>query len=46
MPKEIKIENNSQNLLKINNITNPSDRFNSINDWYIKSEKVWKILKK
>lgn len=46
LPKEIKIENQEHNLIKINNITNPSDRFNSINDWYIKSEKVWKILKK
>ncbi len=43
LPKEI--TNNFQNKKIINNITNPSDRWNSINDWYIKSEKVWKILK-
>ncbi len=43
LPKEI--INNFQNKKIINNITNPSDRWNSINDWYINREKVWKILK-
>ena len=43
LPKEI--INNFQNKKIINNITNPSDRWNSITEWYIKSEKVWKIIK-
>jgi peptide/nickel transport system substrate-binding protein len=28
----------------INQITNPSDRFASINQWYIDTEKIWKIF--
>jgi peptide/nickel transport system substrate-binding protein len=29
----------------INNITNPQDRWNSVTDWYINTEKIWKIFK-
>ncbi len=29
----------------ISNITNPQDRWNSVTDWYINTEKVWKIFK-
>jgi len=39
LPKNIK--NNSQGDMNINN---PSDRWNSINKWYIDTEQVWKIF--
>ncbi len=29
----------------INNITNPQDRWNSVTDWYINTEKIWQIFK-
>lgn len=32
--------------LELNNITVPSDRFNTVNDWYITTDKVWKIFAK
>lgn len=44
LPKQLK--NNSNGNFSLSNITIPSDRWNSINNWYIKTEKVWKIFAK
>lgn len=30
--------------INLENVTIPSDRFNSIEDWYVTTEKVWKIF--
>ncbi len=48
LPTSINIDNkldsiSSKNI--ISNITNPQDRWNSVTDWYINTEKVWKIFK-
>lgn len=38
------LKNTKNGGFEIKNITIPSDRFNSINNWYIQTEKVWKIF--
>jgi peptide/nickel transport system substrate-binding protein len=38
------VRNTEQGDINIKNITIPSDRFNTVSDWYIKTEKVWKIF--
>lgn len=44
LPKNLK--NNLSHTMNIENITNPWDRWNSVTDWYINTEKVWKIFNK
>ncbi len=43
LPKQLK---NNRDNFKLKNITVPSDRWNSINNWHINTEKVWKIFAK
>ncbi len=47
LPKTIKnsLVDNFDATKIISNITNPLDRWNSVTDWYINTEKVWKIFK-
>jgi peptide/nickel transport system substrate-binding protein len=44
LPK--KINNIPKGGFSLTNITVPSDRWNSSTDWYIKTEKIWKIFAK
>jgi len=43
-PSYIYITPKSLNGLETKNITLPSERFNNINKWYLKTKKVWKIF--
>lgn len=46
VPKTLK-DSRSRNKdasISLNNLTIPADRFNSVSDWYIETEKVWKIF--
>ncbi len=45
LPKTVNINNKFESKNIISNITNPQDRWNSVTDWYINTEKVWKIFK-
>jgi peptide/nickel transport system substrate-binding protein len=45
-PKYIYVTQPSFKNISNENITNPSDRFNSIYKWYAKEDKVWKIFTK
>ena len=45
-PKYIYITNNNLNNINLNTLINPSDRFNSIYEWYANTDHVWKIFTK
>jgi len=41
-PDYLYIQNKSVNGVELKNIVIPADRFNGIENWYIKTERVWK----
>ncbi len=45
-PKYIYITPKTFNNIKINNLNNSSDRFNTVYKWYAKEDRVWKIFTK
>lgn len=42
----VNLKNTANGDFLLTNITNPSDRWNSITSWHLKTEKVWKIFAK
>lgn len=45
-PKYLYVTKSGLNNINLNTLINPSDRFNSIYDWYAKEDRVWKIFTK